>query len=129
KLSWTTETTVRMLAIHAGRRNADVFARVTRHLLLALQCADDALDAVEDRQIFQTDVPTIVGLSPAALISGASHLFWQAARIARTSDFHQLADWLIDHSDVVGRLASHTQVDRVETELSGMILAAELGGP
>lgn len=67
------------------------FLKCFDFILYGLQYRDDALDHLEDRFIYGSSYPDILGQTPAALVGAARMLLLKAAKIAQINNFTSLS--------------------------------------
>ena len=123
KLGWA-GTASESLLRRVPERVRVPFRRAYFLLMLALQCADDAIDWREDRALHGVDFPALLGFTPEGLFWASIWLTRAATRAAAEGHFDRFAAWLDGRAEEVERLrkerASH------KDSLAGLVIASTL---
>lgn len=94
KLRWFGASAHALLLSLGEPRRARALRAAYDTFSVALQCIDDAMDDVHDREIRGASFPEALGLPPNGLLAAAPGLVHQAADHARAAQFHELSQWL-----------------------------------
>lgn len=124
KSAWVRTAAVLYLECTGDTVRARAFRLVAELAMMAMQCADDAVDAEEDRQRWGTHFPEMLGLPPAALMRTAPRLLAVAQNVAENTGFVAFAEFLSSHAFLLDE--RRVSADPFRAEVGAMALSASL---
>lgn len=103
KTEWLALASRFMVHLHGDESAEPTFDRCYESLLLALQLADDALDADEDRDLRGRSIPECLDVGPVSMLVAAERVLTETAAEMRNAGLDALADFANGHADAIAR--------------------------
>jgi hypothetical protein len=124
KSAWVRVSALAMLVRSGQAQRAQAFRVAAELAMMAMQCADDAVDADEDRRRSGTSFPEMLRLPQGALLRAAPMLLRAAHDAAEEGGFNSFAAWLSAYADMLDIRA--VPADAVRAEFGATALTASL---
>ena len=121
KLTWIAVPSQALLLVDGDADRLESFLAAYDLFLLGLQAIDDVADREQDRALRGSDVPTVLGCSPGALLRTAPKLVQRAASAAAGGGFAWLAAWLEAFSRAIATWSLGGDVVTDELDAIGIV--------
>jgi hypothetical protein len=121
KLGWIAVPSQALLLVDGDADRLESFLAAYDLFLLGLQAIDDVADREQDCALRGSDVPTVLGCSPGALLRTAPKLVQRASSAAAGGGFAWLAAWLEAFSRAIATWSLGGDVMADELDAIGIV--------